>query len=106
MSGPTSTIHEATRVTGGVERGAVLTEAEAVARRTQYLDIVVCGDSTRHNCALARRVEQQVGGPKFFHDGPHRERVGPRALPHWCQPRDSENCGHSFYETHVTKSYP
>jgi hypothetical protein len=101
-----ATIHQATRVPGGVERGAILTEAEAIARRRLGFDIVVCGDDTPTNRDLAQAIEQQVDSPASFHDGPHRQTVGPRALPHWCQPRDSDNRGHSFYETHATKSYP
>src|SRR5262245_16741006 len=102
---PSPTIHEATCVPGGVRRGAVISEAEAVARRQGGLDIVVCGDDSVENRDVAEQIEQQVGGP-YFHDGPHRMRIGPGALPHWQQrpiPSGSP-AGHSFYETHATKA--
>jgi hypothetical protein len=99
------TIHEATRVPGGVCRDAVLSEAEAVIRRRTGLDIVVCGDDTIQNRDLAEKVEMQVGGP-YLHDNPHRRLVGPGALPHWQQRNVPPHApaGHSFYETHLTKA--
>jgi hypothetical protein len=100
-------IHEATCASGLVLRGSPLTEAEAVQRRRAGLDIVVCGDDTIQNRDLAERIEQQVGGA-YMHDGPHRRSVGPNALPHWQQRGlpPAAPAGHSFYETHVTKSRP
>ena len=98
-------IHEATRIPGGVCRGAVLSEAEAVVQRRGGLDIVVCGDDTIQNRDLAEEIERQVGGP-YYHDNPHRRLVGPGALPHW-QQRDVPPlapAGHSFYETRLTKA--
>jgi hypothetical protein len=102
---PAPTIHEATRIPGAVHRGALLTEAEAVARRQAGLDIVVCGDDTIQNRDLAERIEAQVGGP-YMHGNPHRRQVGPDALPHWQQRAfpPQAPAGHSFYETHVTKA--
>jgi hypothetical protein len=96
------TIREATRVPGGVRRGAVLTYIQAVARRRLGLDIVVCGDDTPANCNEAMRIEAAVGPCK--HQGPHRG-GGMFALPHW-QQRSRSPEGHSFYETHVTKTLP
>ena len=98
-------IHEATRIPGGVCRGAVLSEAEAIVRRRGGLDIVVCGDDTIQNRDLAEKVEMQVGGT-YMHDNPHRRSVGLGALPHW-QQRDfppRAPTGHSFYETRLTKA--
>ena len=103
LSGPT--IHEATRIPGGVCRGAVLSEAEAIVYRRGGLDIVVCGDDTIQNRDLAEKVERQVGGP-YLHDNPHRRLLVPGALPHW-QQRDVPPlapAGHSFYETLLTKA--
>jgi hypothetical protein len=61
------TIHEATRVAGGVRRGALLTAAQAEARRRAGLDVVVCGNDTFANCNAARRIETAVG--PCYHDG-------------------------------------
>ena len=72
------------------------------ARRRAGLDIVVCGDDTMQNCGLAKRIEDQVGPNK--HGGPHPN-AGLFALPHW-QPVRRPPDGHSFYETHLTKSLP
>jgi hypothetical protein len=94
----TPRIHEATCVTGGVERGAEITEAEAVQHRRSGRDIVVCGDDTHKNCLLAQRIEQQATGGRCKHEGPHEE-AGLNALPHW-QPNPRPPAGHSFYETH------
>jgi hypothetical protein len=96
------TIHEATRVPGGVRRGPVLTQAEAISHRQRGLDIVVCGDDTPANCLLAQAIERAVG--PCLHQGPHAK-AGLYALPHW-QQRVRPPDGHSFYETHVTKSLP
>jgi hypothetical protein len=87
---------------GKVVRGTMIAEAEAVARRKSGLDIVVCGDDTVVNCQVARAIEDQVG-PNYI-DGPHLKRAGPHALPHW-QQRQPPPEGHSFYETHVRKSF-
>jgi hypothetical protein len=102
---PPPTIHEATRIPGGVQRGAPLTEAEALSRRRAGLDIVVCGDDTIQNRDLAERIEAQVGGA-YMHGNPHRRAVGPDALPHWQQRGfpPQATAGHSFYETHITKA--
>jgi hypothetical protein len=92
------TIHEATRIRGGVRRGNQITEAEAVQRRKNGLDVVVCGDDTSSNCLLAMRIERQATGGQEKHEGYH-EGAGLNALPHW-QPRSRSPAGHSFYETH------
>jgi hypothetical protein len=95
-------IYEATRVAGGVRRGALLTLAQAEARRRAGLDIVVCGNDAFANCNEARRIETVVGS--CYHDGPHAA-GGLHALPHW-QQRSGMPVGHSFYETNVTKALP
>jgi hypothetical protein len=99
---PSLTIHEATRVVGGVRRGALLTFTQAVARRRAGLDIVVCGDNPFANCKEAQQIETTVG--PCYHDGPHAA-GGLQALPHW-QQRSGIPEGHSFYETNVTKALP
>lgn len=103
---PEPRIHEANRVPGGVARGALITEVEAVQRRKAGLDLVVCGDDTPANCRLARRIEQQATGDRCCHQGYHDE-GGLHALPHW-QPKPRPPEGHSFYETHdpMRKSLP
>ena len=93
-------IHEATRVPGGVRRGAAITRTQAEARRAAGFDIVVCGADPRANCAAARDIEP-AGGP-CYHDGPHAT-GGLYALPHW-QQRTPPPHGHSFYETDKTKA--
>jgi hypothetical protein len=77
-----------------------LTQAAAEARRRAGLDIVVCGDDTPANCALARSIEATAGPCE--HDGPHH-RAGLFSLPHW-QQKTRPPDGHSFYETHATKA--
>jgi hypothetical protein len=99
-SGHPAVPHEATRVPGGVRRGAPLTRAEAIERRKQGLDIVVCGDHTPTNRDEALAIESAVG--PCYHDGPHVN-GGLYALPHWQQVAGSPS-GHSFYETHKTKA--
>ncbi len=97
---PPPTIHEATRVPGGVRRGAALSPAQADARRRAGLDVVVCGQDTSANCLVARGIEAAVGA--CYHDGPHA--AGElQALPHW-QQRTPPPHGHTFYETHVRKA--
>ena len=96
-------IHEASQGPDGkVFREAMIAEADAVALRRAELDIVVCGDETAENCALARAIETAAG--KCYHDGPHERIAGPFALPHWQQDQPPP-AGHSFYETHAKKSF-
>ena len=96
------TIHEATRVPGGVQRGAAITFAQAVARRQAGLDIVICGDNTIATCNQAWDIELAVG-PCRHH--PAHASGGLHALPHWQQLTPPPD-GHSFYETNVTKALP
>jgi hypothetical protein len=96
------TIHEASRVPGGVQRGQPLIRAQAEMRRRAGLDIVVGGDDAFANCNEARTIEAMIG--PCYHDGPHVA-GGLQALPHW-QQRNPPPDGHSFYETNVTKSLP
>lgn len=99
QTAPPSKIHEATRIPGGVLRGAELSQAEAEARRAAGEDVVVRGDDTRAACLLARAIETAVG--PCYHDGPHAA-AGLHALPHW-QQRYPPPAGHCFYETATTK---
>jgi hypothetical protein len=98
-------IYEATRATDGsegVDRGNLLTPAEAEARRRAGLDIVVCGPDEGANWQLARGIETAVSasGQRPKAHGPH---LGPQSLPHW-QQRTPPPAGHSFYETVMRKA--
>jgi hypothetical protein len=85
-----------------VEYGAEIDEEAAVRRRQQGLDIVVRGDDTAANRALARKVEAGVGPPSKP-QFPHTSSAGPQALPHFHQQSRSPG-GHSFYETDKRKA--
>jgi hypothetical protein len=95
---PQPTIHQALRASdrsGAVYRQAEITREEAVERRRQMRDVVVCGPDKRANRALACEIEAAVGTwPR--HDA-HKEE-GPYALPHY-QQQDEQHPGHTFYET-------
>jgi len=93
------TIHEATCVAGGgVVKGAVISEQDAVKHRQNDGDVVVCGPSLRKNRAMARMIEQQASGTYEMHQ-PHTETAGQDALPHFQpKPRNGRE-GHTFYET-------
>jgi hypothetical protein len=96
---PPPEIREATRATdgsGGVIKGALLTQAQAEARRQAGLDIVVCGQDAVANRLLAADIESAAGPWK--HHLPNLAATGPRALPHF-QQRNRPPAGHSFYET-------
>jgi hypothetical protein len=86
--------------TGSVVRGAALTRAQAIARRRSGLDVVVCGEDTFANAALAHAIESAVARCKP--DGPH-DVAGSLALPHF-QPKKRPPSGHTFYETPVRKA--
>src|SRR4051794_26299111 len=99
---PPAEIYEASLATDGtdaVDRGTLLSRAQAEARRRAGQDIVVCGADTGVNCQLAREIEAAVtsAAGKCIHHGPH---LGMQSLPHW-QQRTPPPAGHSFYETHV-----
>jgi hypothetical protein len=110
MSAPTvtaspPTIYEATRATDGsdaVDRGRQLTRAEAEARRSAGLDIVVCGSDEGANWQLAREIETAVS-PSGQRPKPHGPHLGPQSLPHW-QQKAAPPAGHSFYETVLRKA--
>ena len=93
-------IYEATRATdgsGAVDRGGLLTRAQAEARRHTGLDVVVCGPDMFANCKLAEEIERAVtpsGGRCIYHP-PH---LGPQSLPHFQQDAPPPE-GHSFHET-------
>jgi hypothetical protein len=98
------TIHEAICAqdgSGAVSAGAVLTEAEAVARRQMGQDVVVCGTDPFSNARLAHRIESAVGPCKP--DGPHADVAGALALPHF-QQKAPPPSGHTFYETPIRKA--
>ncbi len=96
---PPPEVREATRATdgsGGVIKGAVLSRAEAEARRQAGQDIVVCGSDAVANRLLAADIESAAG--PWAHHLPNLATTGPRALPHF-QQRRKPPAGHSFYET-------
>jgi hypothetical protein len=98
------TIHEAVCArggSGGVSRGATITQAEAIARRQRGEDVVVCRSDTFANARLAYAIESTVGPCKP--DGPHLDVAGARALPHF-QQRSGVPPGHTSYETSVRKA--
>lgn len=91
----------ASGISGLVECGKELTENEAVERRRNGLDIVVCGVRGRANRSVAYRIEAAVGVPTK----PQRPepKAGPYALPHYHQ-RTRDPKGHSFHETDNLKA--
>jgi hypothetical protein len=101
---PPPAIHEAELASGpsgAVLYGAEIDEKSAVARRQKGLDIVVRGDDSKTNRALARQIEAQVGPPTL--PQPPEPKAGPLALPHFHQQSRSPE-GHSFYETERRKA--
>ena len=102
---PPPEVYEATCATDGsdaVDRGRLLTRAEAEARRRAGLNIVVCGPDEGANWQLARAIEaaaSRTGQPPK----PHGAHGGPLSLPHW-QQRTPPPVGHSFYETLYRKA--
>jgi hypothetical protein len=91
-------IHEATLLDrGAVQRGRILTQAEAEARRRAGGDVVVCGPDLAANRRLAGEIERNATGPGAKRDPPHLS-AGPNALPHY-QPDPRPPDGHTFYET-------
>ena len=86
---------------GGVSKGAVLTDAQAVARRQRGEDVVVCGSDPFVNARKAHAIESAVGPCKP--DGPHADVAGALALPHF-QQKMPPPLGHSFYETPIRKA--
>jgi hypothetical protein len=87
--------------TGTVQRGAKLTTAEAVARRNQGYDVVVCGLNSAQNYWEARAIESAVG--PAMHEVAHFRTAGPRALNHYHQKSRSPT-GHTFYEQPPTRT--
>lgn len=101
---PRPTIHEAGRLTdgsGAVEKGAEISEAEAVARRAGGADVVVCGDDLRANREQAMKIEAAIG--PWMRQPQHTQTAGPMALPHF-QQRLPPPLGHTFYETANSKA--
>jgi hypothetical protein len=95
---PPPSIHEgelSSELSGAVDYGPEISEAQAVTRRQAGLDIVVRGTDRAANRRLAGKIESAVGDaiPHF----PHRA-AGAYALPHW-QQKSRSPAGHSFYET-------
>jgi hypothetical protein len=100
----TASIHEAFCAqdgSGGVQRGRVLTRAEAIRHRQGNGDVVICGPDTLENSREAYAIESTVG--PCIPDGPHLDAAGNLALPHF-QRRVPPPDGHTFYETHVRKA--
>jgi hypothetical protein len=103
---PDPEIYEATRAKDGsdaVDRGGILTKAQAVARRQAGEDIVVCGPDTFRNDRVAREIEEAAtpaGNPPPIYQGPHG---GPLSLPNWQQKAPPPE-GHRFHETPVRKA--
>jgi hypothetical protein len=74
----TPAVCEATRATdasGGVIKGAVLTQAQAEARRQAGQDIVVCGEDAVANRLLAADIEAAAG--PWTHHYPNLAATGP-----------------------------
>src|SRR4051794_34179393 len=94
---PAPTVHRARRGSlGRVIRGAEITEAEAVADYAAGNDVVVCGENTAANRALAQAIANAVGPNR--RGVPHTKTAGTYALPHFqTDPRPPD--GHVFYET-------
>jgi len=86
---------------GGVRRVRQVSEVEAIVLRKGGGNVVVCGDSIKHNRRLAQSIEQQASGRWKRHE-PHAS-AGTDALPH-CQPETRPPEGHTFYETNNLKA--
>jgi hypothetical protein len=98
------TIHEAICQrdgSGAVIRGTALIRAEAIVRRQNGEDVVVCGPDPFDNAREAHRIESAVGPCKP--DGPHLDVAGTRALPHF-QQKTPIPMGHTFYEVPTRKA--
>jgi hypothetical protein len=94
-----ASIHEAELASGpsgAVLWGSEIDFAEAVVRRRAGSNVVVRGDETKSNRALARQIEETVG--VYVRSAPHTLHAGPDALPHF-QQADADHEGHWFYET-------
>src|SRR5258708_1428768 len=90
-------IHEAILLPcGGVQRGNLITQAQAENLRHNGQDVVVCGPHHGANMNLARDIEQNANG-QYKRCGPHAW-AGPNGLPHY-QPDPRPPDGHTFYET-------
>ena len=81
---------------GDVNKGQILTLAEAVAERKQGKDVVVCGSDVVANMKLAQQIEGQATGGQFVFHSAHRS-AGQHALSHF-QPRTRGPSGHTFVE--------
>src|ERR1700693_2120956 len=86
---------------GGVLCGGSLDQSQAIARRKEGLDVVVCGEDTFANAHVAYAIEKAVGPCRP--DGPHTDVAGANALPHF-QQKIVPPEGHTFYETPVRKA--
>lgn len=84
---------------GAVQKGSVLTDPQAVARRTGGDDVVVCGTaSSMANAGQALGIERTVGPCRHHARHPRR---GPLSLPHYqqqAQQNQPQHPGHTFYE--------
>lgn len=90
-------VFEATLGAGGsVIRGALLTRAQAEAKRKTGQEVVVCGSDLASNRRLAGEIERAANG-NAKRCPPHAS-SGPNALPHY-QPDPRPPAGHTFYET-------
>jgi hypothetical protein len=92
------TIHEAELASGpsgAVLRGQEIEFDQAITRRQNGHDVVVCGEEVDANRTLAYQIEFKVGPCK--RSDPHGK-AGPHALPHY-QPVTRPPDGHTFYET-------
>src|SRR3989442_13872383 len=105
---PSPTVHKAERIPG--PDGTVewwdepLSDAEAVARLKQALDIVVRGPVRRENRNKARALMQRAFG-NFEEDKPHQGRM---SLPHF-HPSGRSPEVHAFFESpprHARKRKP
>jgi hypothetical protein len=95
---PPPRIHEATLASGpsgAVLKGPEIDLATAIERRKAGLNIVVCGNNRKANCALAKQIEVAVG--PYVQQTAHKK-AGPHSLPHVQQAVPPPE-GHTFDET-------
>jgi len=89
-------------VDGKVNRGAILTQAQAEFRRQAGYDVVVCGPNLGENRRLAGLIETNANGTAKR--CPPHSSAGVHALPHY-QPDPRGPDGHTFYETPNRKAF-
>src|SRR5262249_38266824 len=86
----------ASGASGAVLKAKELSLADAVDRRKNGENVVICGSQLKENRRLAEIIESKVG-PCERHD-PHDAHARRAALPHF-QQQERSRPGHTFYET-------